>query len=111
MTDSKACVQAVGRLEKGQFSLSARVSAFLASVSRYQVAVVHAPGSQILPSDYTSRNPIVCEENGCQLCKFVLESNCAVIREVSAKDILSGKERLPFTNRPAWLAAQQECSS
>ena len=109
VTDSKACVQAVNRLERGQFSMSARVSTFLASVSRYQVAVMHAPGLAILPSDYSSRNPVECDDQSCQVCKFVAEANTAVVREVAVHDVISGKSRLPFTNRPAWRALQQEC--
>ena len=33
----------------------------------------------------------------------------SVVRAVSVHDILQGNVRLPFTNRPAWLAIQSEC--
>jgi hypothetical protein len=109
VTDSKACVQAVGRLERGQFSMSARVSTFLAAVSRYQVSILHAPGVAILPSDYSSRNPVECDVESCQVCRFVSEPSTAVVRNLTVQDVVAGRQRLPFTNRPAWRALQQEC--
>ena len=69
-TDSKACVQAVEKLNRGEYSASARLCTFLANVSRFQVDVKHIQGASNLPSDFLSRNPIQCNDPKCQICSF-----------------------------------------
>ena len=61
ITDSKACVDAVQKLRRGEFSCSARLCTFLSSVSRYQAEVKHIQGTNNIVSDYISRNPVPCE--------------------------------------------------
>ena len=56
LTDSRACVDAVGKLRKGQFGVSAHVTTFLSSVSRFDAIVKHIQGSANVLSDYISRN-------------------------------------------------------
>ena len=50
MTDSKACVQAVNKLNRGEYSASARLCTFLSSVSRFQASVSHIQGLYQLKS-------------------------------------------------------------
>ena len=109
LTDSKPCVQAYLKLMRGEFSASARVSTFLASVSRYKVTVSHISGIANAPSDYASRNPSSCSDQSCQVCKFVIELEDSVVRATSVSDVLGGTTRMPFTSRAAWLATQREC--
>ena len=52
LTDSKPCVQAIGKLGRGEFSASPRVSTFLSTISRYRMSVRHLAGSANLPSDF-----------------------------------------------------------
>ena len=52
LTDSRPCVQACNKLNRGEFSASSRVATFLSTVSRYQVQVCHIAGIENLPSDY-----------------------------------------------------------
>ena len=110
LTDSKPCVQAYGKLCRGEFSASPRVSTFLSTVSRYQASVQHVAGAAILPSDFASRNALPCDDIACQVCSFVNSAESSVIRRTTTEDILSGATRLPFTSRAAWLSIQSECA-
>ena len=109
LTDSRPCVQAWGKMRRGQFSTSARVATFMSSLSQYNVEVQHISGSLNLPSDFLSRNPPACESQSCQICKFIEESDSAVVRHVSVKDVLAGHKPVPFGNRGAWRNLQMEC--
>lgn len=110
LTDSKPCVQAFGKLCRGEFSASPRVTTFLSTASRYQVTLRHVAGSAILPSDFASRNAPECTEPTCQICAFVQLVSDTVVRRVSTGEILDGSAKLPFTSRSAWLAIQSECA-
>ena len=109
LTDSKPCVQAFEKLCRGEFSASPRVSTFLSVVSRFQASVRHVSGSAILPSDFSSRNAPLCQDNTCQVCSFIHRTEESVVRQASIQDILNGNARLPFTTRTSWLAIQSEC--
>ena len=110
LTDSRPCVQAQEKLSRGEFSASSRVSTFLSLVSRFQIHVRHITGAANLPSDYSSRHPIICREKTCQICKFINELKDSFVREISVKDITDGTVKMPFMSRVAWHATQQECS-
>ena len=110
LTDSRPCVQAYDKLQRGEFSASSRVTTFLSTVSRYFVQVRHISGAANLPSDFASRNPIACSDSSCQICRFIQEDEDSVVRELSVKDVTQGSFRMPFTSRAAWMATQQECS-
>ena len=97
LTDSKPCVQAFEKLCRGEFSASPRVSTFLSVVSRFQASVRHVSGSAILPSDFSSRNAPLCQDNTCQVCSFIHRTEESVVRQASIQDILNGNVRLPFT--------------
>ena len=94
LTNSRPCVQAQEKLSRGEFSASSRVSTFLSLVSRFQIHVRHITGAANLPTDYSSRHPIICREKTCQICKFINELKDSVVREISV----------------ALHATQQECS-
>ena len=53
--------------------------------------------------------PLFVKTETCQVCSFITRTRNSVIRAISVQDILQGNVRLPFTNRPAWLAVQSEC--
>jgi len=109
VTDNKPCVQAYQRMCRGLFSNSARVTAFISTVARYQVTISHTSGVNIPLTDYCSRNPVECVDKACQVCKFVEETRNSSVRAVSVQEVLSGKCAMPFVNRPAWLTSQREC--
>ena len=73
LTDNKPCVQAFAKAQKGEFSASPRVSTFLSNCHRFQVAVQHIAGAQNMLSDHQSRNPVLCEDSSCQICRFIAE--------------------------------------
>ena len=110
LTDNKPCVDAYNKLCKGEFSSNARLSTFLTTVSRHHVTISHLPGEVNLPSDFSSRNPVPCVSDRCQVCLFATQIDESVVRNVSVSDIKSGSVHMPFTNRKAWLATQGECS-
>ena len=109
LSDSKPCVQAYRKLLKGHFSASSRLSTFLSCLSEYNVILSHINGSGNTTSDYNSRNPQVCDESCCQICKFVQDACDSVVQLISVTDVLSGAVRMPFLNQEAWRSAQQEC--
>ena len=109
LTDSKPCVQAVEKAMKGQFSTSARLSTFLSAVSRYQAQVRHIAGCANLPSDYSSRHPISCNDDRCQVCSFIGDLSDSVVLSITITDVIDGKVQLPYRNRKAWIEVQNEC--
>ena len=82
----------------------------MATLSEFNVEVQHISGSCNLPSDFLSRNPLECESQNCQLCKFISECEASVVCAVSVKDVLGGLTAVPFCNRTAWKNLQMECS-
>ena len=109
LTDSKPCVQAFEKLCRGEFSASPRVTTFLSTASRYQVSVRHIQGISNLPSDFASRNAKPCDEQSCQICSFIAETEDSVVRAVKLDDILRGDAKLPYSNRATWLEIQADC--
>ena len=109
LTDNKPCVQAFNRLCSGQFSASSQVSTFLATLSANRVTVNHLPGISNLSSNYGSRNHVHCENQSCQICKFVQSTAQSVVNVVEVQDILSGNVPMPFVTKSAWRSAQHDC--
>ena len=108
LTDSKPCVQAYKKLQRGMFSASPRVTTFLAVISRFQVTLAHIAGKENVFSDFISRNPLSCDGN-CQVCQFVNKMENSVVHQVSVGDVISGRCSVPYTTRSTWLQTQQEC--
>ena len=109
LTDSKPCIQAIEKLNRGQYSASARLCTFLSSVARYQAIVKHIQGQKNTLSDFISRNPVPCNEVKCQICSFAKSSMESVVAAVTVEEVISGKVNLPFTNKKAWKEIQEEC--
>ena len=109
LTDNRPCVQAWSKMRRGEFSTSARVATFMSSLSEFNVEVQHISGSYNIPSDFLSRNPLICDSQNCQLCRFVSDSETTVVRGISAKEVLNGHVAVPFSNRVAWKNLQMEC--
>ena len=106
LTDNRPCTQAFAKLLKGQFSASARVSAFLSTLSQHTVIMSHLKGSNNTSSDFASRNPVTCIDSSCQICKFVEDLSHSVVCHLTVNDVLSGSVRMPFINKAAWRTAQ-----
>ena len=100
LSDSKPCIQAFGKLQRGCFSSSARITTFLSSLSRYNVTLQHIAGSANLPADFLSRSPMQCDFANCQICNFIERSDRTIIREITVTDVMKGSLSMPFTNRP-----------
>ena len=110
LTDSKPCVQSVEKLCRGEFSTSPRVSSFLTTVSRYQVAIRHISGSSNILADFASRNAPECREPNCQICGFITRMEESVVYKMTVQDVISGNARIPYASRASWILAQHECS-
>ena len=109
LTDNRPCVQAWTKMKRGEFSTSARVGTFMSILSQYNVDVQFIKGEFNLPSDFLSRNPPSCAQKNCQVCKFVSDSDCIVVRKTSVEAVLAGHEPVPFVNRSSWKMLQLEC--
>ena len=109
LSDSKPCVQAFGKLCKGKFSASSRVSTFLSCLSEHNVTIQHIKGEGNKSSDFASRNPTKCCDSTCQICEFVQDTADSVVNAVTVSEVLDGSARIPFYNKSAWKSAQQNC--
>lgn len=89
LTDSKPVVQAAALINKGKFSASSRMSAFLCSLARYKIDVQHVSGKlkQNIAPDFLSRNPAQCSDNKCQLCLFIKETSSCVVSAINTSTI------------------------
>ena len=105
LSDSKPCIQAREKLLRGEFSNSARITTFLSNLSRYNIQLQHIRGSANIPADYLSRNPMECETQECQICKFIEASEDLVVKAVDVVDIMNGSLPMPFTNSASWKKA------
>ena len=111
-TDNLICVQAWNRLKLGHISSSSKVASFLSSLSENNVEIVHFPGSQTKVADFSSRNPLPCNEKRCQICSFAFEQitigDHSKIMKVTVEDLESGSYRIPLSEKPTWLKLQKE---
>ena len=109
LTDSKPCIQASEKFYRGEFSTSAKLATFLNAVGTYRAILGHISGKANLVSDFASRSPILCDNQTCDICKFIQELCECVVGSISMDDLLNGRVRIPFTNRSAWLSTQKDC--
>ena len=109
LTESKPCVQACDKLNRGEFSASPRATSYLSVVSRYHVLLKHLAGTSNIPSDFASHNAPDCPEPYCQICSFINRLEDSVVRSVCVQDIIDNRSKLPFTLRAAWKDIQSEC--
>ena len=111
-TDSQPCVLAWKRSQRGAFSASSRISAFLTGLSAMPIELRHRPGKMMHTSDYASRHPTACKSPKCQICTFVREweiigDEASNIRNVSIEDVKAGRSLMPMTQRSAWRIIQK----
>ena len=111
-TDSQPCVLAWKRMQRGAFSSSSRINAFLVGLSVLPIELRHKAGKDLHTSDFASRNPAVCSNNKCQICNFVQDwqsigDNALNIRALSVEDIKNGKNIMPMTQTKVWSNIQE----
>ena len=63
LTDSRPYVLVYQKLCCGEFSNSACVTAFLSTISSFQLTIDHLVGAANLPSDFSSPNPLSCPDD------------------------------------------------
>ena len=64
---------------------SAPVMTFLKAFCRYQVEVVDISSVYIPFTHYVSRHPVQCDDNSCDICKFVDDS---AVRKLTVQDAI-----------------------
>ena len=106
LTDSLPCVQAFGKLRKGEFSSSARVSTFLSVLCRFNIQLCHLKGSENTYADFASRNAEECGDKRCQVCTFINNSMESVIRSCTVKEVLDSTVPVPYNSRSGWFKLQ-----
>lgn len=106
LTDSLPCVKAYGKLKKGQFSSSSRVTTFLSTLCRYNVHLIHLKGTDNIYADYASRNTASCEDKKCQICTYVQNTIESVVRSCTVRDVLESSTSVPFSSRAGWYELQ-----
>ena len=85
LTDSKPCRDAYNILCRGEFSSNARLSTYLNTVSRYHVTIEHLAGVANALSDFSSRNPVPCVSDKCQVCLFTTNLDASVVRSLTVR--------------------------
>ena len=107
LTDSKACVEAFEKMSKGGFSLSPRISSFLLNLNAINVSIHHTAGANIKLTDFSSRNPIQCQDSSCQVCRFIKDHMDIAVHQITAEEVEKGDIKMPFYNKASWKIAQQ----
>ena len=107
----RPCVQAYQEFMRGEFSTSFRMQAFLLAATQNNINISHIKGSNILLTEFGSRNSVNCDNSQCSVCKFIDESENVAVNSISVADIIKGNIKVPFSSMPAWLQIQLNCSN
>ena len=90
LVDSKAVVEAVKKMERGQFSTNRRLQDLLANISSERLTVVHMSAKIASPIlrlvDFGSRNPVECKNEQCSICKESLNPDVTFFGQVDVQD-------------------------
>ena len=71
------------------------------------ISLHRTSGSSILLIDFGSPNPVVCEHNACQVCKFVEGHLDVTVQGITVDTIEDGSSKMPYYNFAAWKEAQK----
>ena len=108
LVDSKATVQAVQKMENGQFSASRRLQDLLANLSAERIKVLHMSAKLSSPIlslvDFASRNPVECSTPGCTICK---DSETPDITFFGKATISTTDPPIPSVSIPIWKDIQR----
>ena len=109
--DNKPVHDAVSLINRGHFSVSARMSSFLTNVNRIPIISQHISGKAKLNplADLQSRHPPQCDSDVCTIDKFINTSIDGIItNEPKCAAMGSLLKMNIFTNRNAWKKAQAD---
>ena len=108
LVDSKATVQAVQRMENGQFSTSRRLQDLLANLSAERIKVLHMSAKLASPIlslvDFASRNPVDCSTPGCTICRDSEHPDITFFGQVT---IPATDPPIPTLSVPIWRDIQR----
>ena len=92
MIDSKACVQAVQRMENGKFSTSRRLQDLLSNLSAERIKVIHMSAKIASPIlqvvDFGSRNPVDCTLPTCTICTDSASPDITFFGKADVKEVI-----------------------
>ena len=112
MIDSKACVQAVQRMENGKFSTSRRLQDLLSNLSAERIKVVHMSAKIASPLlnmvDFGSRNPVHCSSDACTICA---DSSYPDVTFFGKANVLDPSTDLPEVETPLSIWKEIQMSS
>ena len=110
-TDSTPVVMAYKKMQRGEFSASPRVSTFLHEVLNQGADIRYLNGQSNVTADQASRNSATCQEEKCQVCRWIKDKEEQVVKQiepVEIRSILAGNSPLPFTSKSYWRKRQIE---
>ena len=105
LSDNSTVEDAAKKIKKGLYSSSPRLQSLVSAVQRYNVSFHHISGK--LPSDFinvadfSSRNPIDCSRDNCQICGPSQHPDYS-FSTVNFMD----SSTLPIISKKAWLKIQ-----
>ena len=77
------------------------------NLNSVNVSIHHISGVNIPLTDFTSRNPIQCPDNKCQVCGFIQEHMNVAVTRITVDEIEKGVVKMPFYNKSSWKTAQK----
>ena len=114
-TDSKPVYDAANLIQKGQFSMSPRITKFLNNINRVDVQVKHVSGKlghNYIP-DYLSRQETPdCTADKCQICNFINQTIDEILDQtarqgaISIETFLQPNSTTPMGNMKTWQNLQ-----
>ena len=114
-TDSKPVYDAANLIQKGQFSMSPRITKFLNNINRVDVQVKHVSGKlghNYIP-DYLSRQETPdCTADKCQICNFINQTTDEILDQtarqgaISIETFLQPNSTTPMGNMKTWQNLQ-----
>ena len=79
----------------------------LSNVNSSNISINHIEGCNIQLTDLSSRNPVECTNNICQVCQFVGEQMHISVHRVTVEEIEKGEAKMPFCNMNSWKIAHK----
>ena len=90
LVDSKAVVEAVLKMEKGQFSTNRRLQDLLTNISSERLKVAHMSAKISSPIlnfvDFGSRHPVECTQAHCTICKESTQHDVTFFGQVNVSE-------------------------
>ena len=74
------------------------------------MSINYVKGSSIALTDFSSRNPVECVDNKCQVCQFVQDNINFTVNAITIEDVQNSLLKMPFYHESVWREAQMQDS-